>query len=189
MCEDFVVDPPARSPEGGDGEAVGLGGPGDDRVGRPREAPHLLGLLLVVPAHYRSLTDVREGAAQGVQVLALVELPGEAPPVRLVGQVPGGVDRTPQRPVLLSRWIPTLRLPTPQGLGGGTAADLGQEPAPAAPTGQACPRRCAAGTPASPAPPSPPLESPMSGRSTTTPAAYDPAPRPPRPARPSSVQS
>jgi hypothetical protein len=34
-----------------------------------REQPHLPGLLLVVPAPERALADIREGAAQGVQVV------------------------------------------------------------------------------------------------------------------------
>jgi hypothetical protein len=40
------------------------------------EAPHLFGLLLVVPATKRALAGVGQGEAQGVQVLALVELAG-----------------------------------------------------------------------------------------------------------------
>jgi hypothetical protein len=67
---------PARR-RGGDGEAVVLGGPGDDRVGGQGQAPHLLGLLLVVPAPDGTLAGVGESAAEGVQVLALVELPGD----------------------------------------------------------------------------------------------------------------
>jgi hypothetical protein len=44
----------------------------------------------------RTLADVGEFPAQGVQVLALVQLPGDSPPVRLVGQIPGRVHgKTP----------------------------------------------------------------------------------------------
>jgi hypothetical protein len=38
-----------------------------------------------------------------VQVLALVQLPGDPPPVGLIGEVPGGVEGAAQRPVLLDR--------------------------------------------------------------------------------------
>jgi len=109
--EDLVVDAPAGAAQGGDGEAVVLGGPNDDRVGGEGQAPHLLGLLLVVPAPDGTLAGVGESAAEGVQVLALVELPGDAPPVRLVGQIPGGVDGTAQCPVLLDRAGQRVLLP------------------------------------------------------------------------------
>jgi hypothetical protein len=56
-------------------------------AGGHRQAPHLLGLLLVVRAPDRTLAGVGEFPAQAVQVLALVELPGDAPPARLAGQV------------------------------------------------------------------------------------------------------
>src|SRR5208282_1061270 len=40
--------------------------------------------------HAMNTASVREGAAQRVQVLALVQLPGDPAPVRLVGEVAGG---------------------------------------------------------------------------------------------------
>jgi hypothetical protein len=55
----------------------------------------------VLTAVQRALPGVGQAAAQRVQVLALVQLPGDPPPVGLVGQVPGGVDGAPQRTVFL----------------------------------------------------------------------------------------
>jgi hypothetical protein len=93
MRQDLVVDAASLLPQGADGQAVVLRRPADDRVGRQREAPHLLGLLLVVAPAQRALTGVGEAAAQGVQVLALVQLPGDASPIGFVRQIAGGVDR------------------------------------------------------------------------------------------------
>jgi len=56
--QDLVVDVAAGLAQGGDTEAVVLRGPADDRVGGHREAPHLLGLLLVVPAPDRAFAGV-----------------------------------------------------------------------------------------------------------------------------------
>ncbi len=54
---------------------------------------------------------IREGPAQRLQVLALVQLPGDASPAHLVGQVPGRVDGAAQRPVLLERAAQRVLLP------------------------------------------------------------------------------
>jgi hypothetical protein len=82
-----------------------------------------------------TLAGVGESAAEGVQVLALVELPGDAPPVGLVGQIPGGVDGTAQCPVLLDRAGQRVLLP-PRGAqfadhqrrGGVPALHAGRDP-------------------------------------------------------------
>jgi len=63
----------------------------DDGVGGEGQAPHLLGLLLVVRAADRSLPGVGEHPLEGVDVLALVELPAYPPPVGLIHEVTRGV--------------------------------------------------------------------------------------------------
>ena len=63
----------------------------------------------MVPAAQRALAGVGQAAAQRVQVLALVELPGDPPPVGLIGQVPGGLDGAAQRAVLLDRGTAAAR--------------------------------------------------------------------------------
>src|SRR5450755_3014775 len=84
----------------------------DDGVGREGQAPHLLGLLLVVRAADRSLPGVGEHPLEGVDVLALVELPSDPPPVGLVNEVAGGVHRAAQRAVLLDRGGEGVLLPS-----------------------------------------------------------------------------
>ncbi len=78
---DLAVDRSAAAAQRRDGQPEVLGGPGDDRVGGQRQAPHLLGLLLVAAPPQRPFAGVGQLAAQRVQVLALVELAGDAPPV------------------------------------------------------------------------------------------------------------
>jgi hypothetical protein len=85
--QDGVVDVAAGAAQRGDRQAVVLGGPGHGGVGREGQAPHLPGLLLVVRAADRPLTGVGEHPLEGVDVLALVELPTDPPPVRLVNEV------------------------------------------------------------------------------------------------------
>lgn len=63
MCEYLVVDVSASPPEGDDDEAVVFGGPGDDGVGGQGQAPHLFGLLLMVPAADGTFASVDEGSA------------------------------------------------------------------------------------------------------------------------------
>ncbi|MGH3192539.1 MAG: hypothetical protein ACRDOL_35890, partial [Streptosporangiaceae bacterium] len=67
--------------------------------------PHLLGLLLVVAAPQRALAGVSQAAAQRVQVLALVQLPGDPPPVGLIGQVPGGVGALVRNARPTAKWM------------------------------------------------------------------------------------
>ena len=69
----------------GDGAAVVLADPGDDRVGGDGQAPCLLGLLLGVVVSYRAFAGVEQVPAQRVEVLALVQLAGDFASVRLVG--------------------------------------------------------------------------------------------------------
>src|SRR5690349_8640781 len=57
----------------------------------------------MVASAQRALAGVGEAAAQRVQVLALVELAGDPPPVGLVCEGAGGVDGAPQRAVFLDR--------------------------------------------------------------------------------------
>ena len=111
VSKDGVIDVPAGSPERGDGQAVVLGRPGDNCIRGQGQAPHLPGLLLVVPSPERSLAGVGERPTERVQVLALVQLAADPPPVRLVSQVPGGVDGSPERPVLLDRGGERVLLP------------------------------------------------------------------------------
>jgi hypothetical protein len=69
----------------GDGAAVVLADPGDDRVGGDGQAPCLLGLLLGVVVSYRAFAGVEQVPAQRVDVLALVQLAGDFASVGLVG--------------------------------------------------------------------------------------------------------
>src|SRR5258708_24995157 len=78
---------------------------------RQGQAPHLLGLLLVVPAAERPFPGVGERTLERVQVLALVQLAADSPPVGLVGPVPGRADDAAQRPVLLDRPLQGVLLP------------------------------------------------------------------------------
>jgi hypothetical protein len=109
--EQLVVDVAAGAAQGGHTEAVVLDRPAHDGVGGRREAPHLLGLLLVVAPAQRALAGVGQRTAQGVQVLTLVELPDDPAPIRLVREVAGGVQGAPQRPVLLDRGGQGVLLP------------------------------------------------------------------------------
>ena len=67
------------------------------------QAPCLLGLLLQAAPTDRALVRVQQVTPQGVQALALVELPSNLAPVGLVGQVAGRVDGAAQRAPLLER--------------------------------------------------------------------------------------
>ena len=97
---DIAVDGPSVAAQRGHAEAVVLGAPADESVGCQGQAPHLFILLLMVAAD-GALTGIREGAAQRLQILALVQLPGDPASVRLVGEVAGGVQgagTTPRTP-------------------------------------------------------------------------------------------
>src|SRR6266566_5951104 len=110
--QDGVVDVAAGAAQRGDGQAVVLGGPGHHRVGREGQAPHLLGLLLVARAADRAFPGVGEHPLEGVDVLALVELPADPAPVGFVHEVAGGyVDGAAQRAVLLDRGGEGVLLP------------------------------------------------------------------------------
>jgi hypothetical protein len=67
----LVVDPPAGGAQLGDGQAVVLGNPGDDRVGDEGEAPGLFRLLVTAPAADGAFAGVEQVGARGVEVLAL----------------------------------------------------------------------------------------------------------------------
>ncbi|WUS95177.1 hypothetical protein OHA46_00100 [Streptomyces sp. NBC_00708] len=75
--------------------------PAADRVRHHRQAPHLLVLLLGLTAGDLALADAVELTAQGMQRLALVQLPGDVAPGSLVRQVLRRIDRLSDRPVLL----------------------------------------------------------------------------------------
>lgn len=88
--QDVVGHMPAGGAHRRHGQAVVVGGPGDHGVGDQGQAPGLRGLGLQVPAADGALVGVEQATAQGVQALALVQLPGDAPPVGFVRQVAGG---------------------------------------------------------------------------------------------------
>jgi len=101
--EHLLVDPTAGVAQRGDGQAVVLRHPAHDGVGGQGQTPHLFGLLLVMAPPQRALVGVGQRAAQRVQVLALVQLPPDASPIRFVGQVVNGVEGAAQGAVLLHR--------------------------------------------------------------------------------------
>jgi hypothetical protein len=72
-------------------------------LGQHGEAPGLFGLVGQQRLADGALLGVVEVAAQRVQALALVQLPGDLPAVRGVRQVLRGVDRSPQRAPFLQR--------------------------------------------------------------------------------------
>jgi hypothetical protein len=75
------------------------GVPDDDRVADDREAERLLGLLLGGPLLDVPFVGVEDGAAQGVELLALVELPTDPLAELLVGQPGEDEVRLDQPPV------------------------------------------------------------------------------------------
>jgi len=85
--ENGVIDVTPLPAQSRDGEAVILRRSRDHRVRGDRQAPHLLSLLLVMPTAERSLAGEGQGAAQRVQVLALIQMAPDPPPVCLVCQV------------------------------------------------------------------------------------------------------
>lgn len=85
------------------GQAEILGGPGADGVGRDGQTPRLFGLVLKVASADGAFVGVEHVAAQRVDALALVELAGDLAAVVVPGQIPGGVDRATEQPVLLER--------------------------------------------------------------------------------------
>src|SRR3981081_2837131 len=73
------------------GQAVILRRPSHHRVGGQRQTPRLLGLLFEVAGADGALVGVEQVSLQGVQRLALVQLPRGLPPVRRGSQLPGGM--------------------------------------------------------------------------------------------------
>ena len=67
------------------------------------QAPGLVVLVLPVTAPDGAPVGVEHIPAQGVHALALVELAADLAAVVRPGQVPGGVDGAPERPVFLER--------------------------------------------------------------------------------------
>lgn len=83
---------------------VVLGYPGDYRVGQHGQAPRLLGLAGQQRLADGALLGIMQVAAQRVQAIALVELPGDLAALGRIGQVPiSGVDRAAQRAPFLQR--------------------------------------------------------------------------------------
>src|SRR5258708_12643268 len=83
----------------------------------------------------RALPGVGQPALERVHVLALVELPGDAPPQRLVSQIPGGEDGAAQRTPLFDRrgegvLLPLRRAQFPDDQSGGGVPALPPPPDP-----------------------------------------------------------